>query len=401
MSAKTASASAAPSATASATATAAAPRRTLNFGAGPAVLPRTVLERVQAEMLDYAGTGCSLLELSHRSAEFMGLLARASADLRALMGVPANYRILFMQGGATSQFSAVVYNLAVDLAAPHDYIVTGGWSEKAAQEARRLGANVNTVFSTKATGHDGRIPPRSEWRLSADAAYVYYCDNETVHGVEMPGDFVEQLPAGVPVVCDMSSNFLSRPVDVSKYGVIYGGAQKNVGPAGVTLVIVREDLIGTRTAPGLVVPVMLDYKTCAENDSLYNTPPTFAIYVSGLVFEWLRAQGGVEAISGVNARKARLVYDVIAGHADTYRCTVAGDGVRSRMNVTFRVLAGGAPSAERERAFVAGAEQRGMIQLAGHRSVGGIRASLYNALDEAAAAALAAYMREFAAAPAR
>lgn len=310
---------------------------TLNFGAGPAAIPRAVLAKAQAEMLDYAGTGMSVMELSHRSKEFEGILARAEADLRALMGVPDNYRVLFLQGGATTQFSAVVYNLvgggdrnAQDWrSVPVDYIVTGGWSDKAAKEAKRLGANVNIVVDTKKQGYSS-VPPVAEWKLSEKPAYLYYCANETVHGVEFtnngvagqegpfPGDVVDP---SVPIVCDMSSNILSRPVDVSKFGLIYFGAQKNVGPAGLTIVIVREDLL-ERVHPGLIPPLMLEYKTAAENQSMYNTPPTYAIYVSGLVFADLLAKGGIAAIDKINEEKAKKLYDAIEATNGFYRCVV-------------------------------------------------------------------------------
>lgn len=321
---------------------------TLNFGAGPAMIPRNVLEKAQAELLDYAGSGMSVMELSHRSKEFEAVLNAAEADLRTLMDIPDNYKVLFLQGGATTQFSAVLYNLigagggksAVEKPdgwkdVPVDYIVTGGWSDKAAKEAKRLGAKVNIVVDTKKSNYNG-IPPVAEWKLSGpSAAYVYYCSNETVHGVEFqnngaagqegifPGDHIDP---SVPLVCDMSSNILSRPIDVSRFGVIYFGAQKNVGPSGLTVVIVREDLLKTGH-PNFLPPLMLEWKTAADNQSMYNTPPTFAIYVSGLVFKDLIAKGGIAAVEKVNIEKAKLLYQAIEESNGFYRCVVK-DGVR-------------------------------------------------------------------------
>eukprot|EP00842_Homolaphlyctis_polyrhiza_P000677 jgi/Hompol1/160/HPOL_002137-RA len=375
-----------------------------NFAAGPAVLPAAVMQKVQTELLNFAGTGTSVLEWSHRSPEFMAVVRKAVADMRSLLSIPSNYKVLFMQGGGTMQFSAVVYNLVGDRTKPVDYVVTGVWSEKAAEEAKRLGCNVRIAATTKGSGHRGAVPPVSEWSLSGtDAAYLYYCDNETVHGVEMAADLVDQLPAeirqAVPVVCDMSSNIFSRPVNVSNYGVIFAGAQKNVGPAGVTLVIVREDLLGSRTStlPEFVGPLMLDYKLHADNESLYNTPPMFSIYVAGLVFEWLKsdAVGGVAGITQRNARKAAMLYDTIDANGDVFWCPVAV-ARRSRMNAPFRIVQNGAPSTEYEKQFLSEAEALGFVQLAGHRSVGGIRVSMYNALEEASVVDLVAFMQEFA-----
>jgi phosphoserine aminotransferase len=308
-----------------------------NFGAGPAMIPRAVLEKAQSEFLDYAGTGMNVMELSHRSSTFEKILSEAEADLRQLMGIPKNYKVLFLQGGATTQFSAVVYNL---LGGPNaskplseitvDYIVTGGWSDKAAKEAQRLGAKVNIVLDTKKAGYSS-IPPASEFKITPGAGYLYYCANETVHGVEFsnngapgqtgvfPGDLL--ISADVPLICDMSSNILSRPVDVSRFGLIYFGAQKNVGPSGLTVVIVREDLLA-RSHPGLTTPLMLEYKTAAENQSMYNTPPTYAIYISGLVFKDLLAKGGIEAVDKINEEKAKRLYGVIEASGGFYKCVV-------------------------------------------------------------------------------
>ncbi|KAI9021953.1 phosphoserine aminotransferase [Hyaloraphidium curvatum] len=398
---------------------------TLNFGAGPAMIPRNVLEKAQADLLNYGGTGMSVMELSHRSKEFEAILAAADKDLRTLMDIPDNYKVLFLQGGATTQFSAVLYNFigrkrggaenghAADdwRSIPVDYIVTGGWSDKAAKEAQRLGAKVNIVLDTKKQGYSG-VPPPEQWKLSGpSAAYVYYCSNETVHGVEFqnngaagqegvfPGDVVDP---SVPLVCDMSSNILSRPLDVSRFALIYFGAQKNVGPSGLTVVVVRSDLLDA-THPGLVPPIMLEYKTAADNTSMYNTPPTFAIYVSGLVFKDLIEKGGIAAVDKVNEAKAKKLYGAIEASNGFYRCVVK-EGFRSRMNVPFRIYGSAteaAPSADLESKFLKGALQRNMQQLPGHRSVGGIRASIYNAMPLAGVEALCAYMEEFAKANAK
>ncbi|OZJ06221.1 hypothetical protein BZG36_00812 [Bifiguratus adelaidae] len=377
--------------------------RVLNFGAGPAALPESVLKQAQQELLNFQDTGMSIMELSHRSKVFMKVVNDAKRDLIDLMEIPDNYEVIFMQGGATTGFSAVVYNLLAAKKrtdphgkAPVDYFITGGWSSKAAAEAKRLGANVNVVVDTKkSTGAYTSVPPPEEWtgHLSgSDAAYVYYCDNETVHGVEFP--YIPEVDPSVPLVADMSSNFLSRKVDVSKFGVIYGGAQKNVGPAGVTIVIVRKDLLTDLTSyqdtpsGAFVIPQMLDYKTLVDNNSLYNTPPMFSIYIVGLVLQHLKSLGGLEAIEAMNKRKSDKIYGIIAKSA-LYKCLVQ-EGSRSRMNIVFRL-----DSEEREKAFLKGAEERNMVQLNGHRSVGGIRVSLYNAVTEEAVETLAAYMMDF------
>ncbi|KAJ3217798.1 hypothetical protein HDU67_007215 [Dinochytrium kinnereticum] len=370
-----------------------------NFSAGPGVLPKAVLEEAQRDLLNYAGTQCSLMELSHRSKEFEQCINKAKEDLTTLMKIPPNYKILFMQGGATSQFSAVVYNLlGTDIKKSVDYLVTGVWSEKAAEEARLLGANVNIVADTRPSNHDGNITALNEWNLSEDPAYVYYCENETVHGVQFPGvPFADKVKKSVPVVCDMSSCILSRPTDVSQYGLIFAGAQKNMGPAGVTVVIIRDDLIGTRYCPDLKCPVMFDYKTCSKNNSLYNTPPTWAIYVTGLVFKWLVNDiGGLEEMAKVNDKKSSLVYEAIDCSNGFYKGHVSNPALRSGMNIPFRIMVDGKPSKELETEFLKLAEALGMVQLAGHRSTGGIRASLYNALPVEASLKLVAFMKEFA-----
>ncbi|KAJ3103239.1 hypothetical protein HDU97_010303 [Phlyctochytrium planicorne] len=371
-----------------------------NFSAGPGVLPASVLEEAQKDILNYAGTNCSLMELSHRSKEFEACINQAKADLTALLNIPSNYQILFMQGGATSQFSAVVYNLlGNDIKKPVDYIVTGAWSQKAAEEAKLLGANVNIVVDTTSTKHDGQVSATEAWNFSENASYVYYCENETVHGVQFPGvhSFSDNVQKDIPIICDMSSCILSRPTDVSKYAVIFAGAQKNMGPAGVTVVIIRDDLIGTRYCPDIKCPIMFDFKTCAKNNSLYNTPPTWSIYVTGLVFKWLlKDVGGLEAMAVINEKKAKLLYDCIDSSKGFYVGHVQNKGLRSGMNIPFRIVKDGAPSKELETKFLKEAEAKGMVQLAGHRSTGGIRASLYNALPLEASQALVSFMQAFA-----
>ncbi|KAI8070699.1 phosphoserine aminotransferase [Gongronella butleri] len=372
----------------------------LNFGAGPAKIPQAVLQRAQAELLNFDNSGMSVMELSHRSKTFGKVLAHTKAAIQQLMDVPDNYEILFMQGGATTQFAALFYNLVAAKRKQQpegdvyvDYIVSGAWSSKAAQEADRLATanpdvKVNRVTdSKKMFGKYGNVAEASQWQFSdaSKTAYVYYCDNETVHGVEFAT--VPEVDARVPLVADVSSNFMSRPIDVSKFGVIYGGAQKNLGPAGVSIVIVRKDLL-TDIAVGPVRPLMLDFKTMADNDSMYNTPPTFGIYMVGLVLDWLQEQGGLAGIGAANQQKADKLYKAIED-SKLYSCPVA-PAYRSRMNVVFRL-----PSEDLEKAFLAGAEQRNMVQLKGHRSVGGIRASIYNSLPENEVDLLIAYMNEF------
>ncbi|KAI7820306.1 pyridoxal phosphate-dependent transferase [Gamsiella multidivaricata] len=421
-----------------------------NFGAGPAMIPRPVLERAQAEFLDYENSGLSLMELSHRSSTYENLNNKAQDQLRELLSIPSNYKIVFMQGGGHTQFAAAVYNLLgwrhhQNKKAnkgpenwreiPVDYIISGAWSAKAAEEAKRLGANVRVVCDAKkALGGYTGIPDESTWKTSDPQgefrtqdrdtsntpAYLYYCDNETVNGVEFPFVPSKHDPS-VPLVCDMSSNILSRPVDVSKFGVIYAGAQKNIGPAGVSVVIVREDLLQTsELADGVApVPLMLDYKTMVKNNSLYNTPPMFAIYISSLVFDWLldpqaqRVQDGqyfskelkgIEAAAARNERKAAKLYKALED-SRLYRIVVKDVAARSKMNVPFRISKApkSDPNAVPDKAedekieadFVAQAEARGLLQLAGHRSVGGIRASIYNAMTEEGVDVLIAFLKEF------
>ncbi len=352
-----------------------------NFSAGPAVLPKAVLRRAQAEMLDWHGSGMSVMEMSHRGPEFIGIAARAEADLRELLAIPANYKVLFLQGGASLQFSMVPLNLLRKKRSV-DYLNTGIWSKKAIDEAKRY-ADVNVVASG-ADRNFSYVPDFSSWQCDKDAAYLHITPNETIGGVEF--DWLPET-GDVPLVADMSSDILSKRIDVSKYGLIYAGAQKNIGPAGLTLVIVREDLLGT-PAPG--TPTLLDYKTHADHDSMYNTPPTYGIYIAGLVFEWLKQNGGIDQMARVNAEKAQLLYGAIDQSSGFYHCPVALQN-RSRMNVPFTLK-----DAALDGAFLKGAEARGLLQLKGHKLAGGMRASIYNAMPIEGVAALVDYMREFA-----
>jgi phosphoserine aminotransferase len=353
--------------------------RVYNFSAGPAMLPEAVLAQARDEMLDWRGSGMCVAEMSHRGKEFMSIAAEAEADLRELLAIPANYKVLFLQGGASLQFAMIPMNLLRG-AEGADYINTGSWSKKAIAEARRYG-NVNVAASTESTKFT-RAPAQDELNLSADAAYVHYTPNETIEGVEFP--YVPET-GGKPLVADMSSTILSRPIDVSKFGLIYAGAQKNIGPAGLTIVIVREDLIGQ---PIQGTPTMLDYKTHSDNESMYNTPPTYAWYLAGLVFKWLKDMGGLSAMAEVNARKARKLYDVI--DASSFYANPVAPTDRSWMNVPFTLA-----NAELDEVFLKEAKAAGLTTLKGHRSVGGMRASIYNAMPEAGVDALVAFMQEF------
>ena len=356
--------------------------RPFNFSAGPATLPLAVLQQAAAETTDWRGSGLSVMEMSHRSPEFGAILQKTRTDLRELLAVPENYRILFIQGGAVAQNAIVPMNLLGrhDKPAIIDFIHTGYWSGRSIDEARKYG-QVHVAASGQTDGFTS-IPPRDGWRLSKDAAYVQICSNETIHGVEFQHDpDIENAP----LVADMSSNILSRVIDVSKYGVIFAGAQKNLGIAGLTLVIVREDLIG-RAMPAC--PSAFDWQNVAAAESMFNTPPTFAIYMAGLVFDWLRRQGGVAAIERQNIDKARLLY----GHLDStdfYRTPVAPD-CRSRMNVPFLLH-----DDRLTDTFLTGAQARGLLQLRGHRVLGGLRASIYNAMPIEGVQALVDYLREF------
>jgi phosphoserine aminotransferase len=355
--------------------------RVFNFSAGPAVLPVSVLEQAQSEMLKYQGAGMSVMEMSHRSKAFESIIQTAEADLRRLLNIPDNFKVMFLQGGASLQFAMVPMNL-LPKGKSADYILTGSWGQGAIKEAKKLGA-VREAATTADTNFN-RLPKSEEVKLDPGAAYVHFTSNETIFGVE----FEEEPSVGdVPLVCDMSSNFISKPVDVSKYGLIYAGAQKNAGPAGATIVIVREDLL-ERVPEGL--PAMLDYKNLAKNGSMYNTPPCFAIYICGLVFKWLLDDvGGLEKIHAINKEKAKVLYDAIDSSDGYYRGHAEKD-CRSLMNVTFRL-----PSEELENKFVKEATAAGLDGLKGHRSVGGLRASIYNAFPKAGVERLVDFMNEF------
>ncbi len=356
--------------------------RPFNFSAGPAAIPDEVLQQAAAEMLDWHGSGIGVMEMSHRGAQFGEIFAQAESDLRELLDVPADYAVLFMQGGALAQNALVPLNLSQGAAA--DYLLTGSWSRKSRQEAARY-CDVQVVADNAEA--PGTIPPRAGWRLRDDARYLHYCVNETIDGVEF-----EQPPAGVPVplVADASSMILSRRFDVAAHGCVYAGAQKNIGPAGLTLVIVRRDLLG-HALPAC--PTVFDYGVAAANGSMINTPPTWAIYIAGLVFQWIKRQRegahvGLDAIAARNAAKAALLYGCI--DASALYVNRVDPACRSRMNVPFQ-LRDEALNAE----FLAGAQQRGLLQLKGHKSVGGMRASIYNAMPLAGVQALVAYMHEF------
>ena len=354
--------------------------RKYNFCAGPAALPEVVLEQARAELSDWQGRGLSVMEMSHRSNEFVEIAAQAERDFRELLNISDDYAVLFLQGGASAQFSAVPLNLIGEAGGVADYVNTGQWSIKAIKEAKRY-AQVNVVATAEASKFS-TIPAFETWQLSDKAAYLHYTPNETIGGVE----FFWTPQVNVPLVADMSSTILSRPIDVSEFGVIYAGAQKNIGPAGLTIVIVRKDLLG-KALP--ICPAMLDYKTAADNDSMYNTPPTFAWYLAGLVFQWLKRLGGLAAMEKINRRKAEKLYAYIDG-SGFYRNPVEPQS-RSTMNIPF-VL----PDESLNKNFLAGADEAGLLNLAGHRSVGGMRASIYNAVPEAAIDVLINYMRHFA-----
>ena len=356
--------------------------RVYNFSAGPAALPEPVLRQAAEEMLDWQGSGMSVMEMSHRGREFMSIHAEAIALLRELLAVPSNYKVLFMQGGAIAENAIVPMNLLRGHTGA-DYIDTGEWSKRSIEEAGKY-CEVNVAASSRDSGYT-TIPPRSEWKLDPNAAYVHICANETIGGVEY--HFTPDV-GDVPLVADVSSNILSRPLDVSTYGLIYGGAQKNIGPAGLTIVIVRDDLLG-RSLP--VTPSAFDYGQQAAADSMLNTPPTYAIYIAGLVFKWIKAQGGLAAMEAHNRAKAALLYGYLDSQ-DFYSAPVARD-CRSLMNVPFRLR-----DATLDGKFLEGAQARGLVQLKGHRVVGGMRASIYNAMPLEGVQALVAYMKEFAAA---
>jgi phosphoserine aminotransferase len=351
--------------------------RIYNFSAGPAMLPAEVLARAGDEMLDWRGSGMGVMEMSHRGKEFMGIAAEAEKDLRELLAIPANYKVLFLQGGATLQFAQIPMNLLAGKTKA-DYVVTGEWSKRAVKEAKSY-----CDAAVVATSEDKNFTyAPKQWKVRPDAAYVHYCSNETIGGVEF-----HTVPStgAVPLVADASSHFLSRPLDVSKFGLIYAGAQKNAGPAGLTFVIVRDDLIG-KASKG--TPSVMDYKAQADADSMLNTPASYSMYVAGLVFKWIKQQGGLAAMEQKNIQKAKLLYDVLDASQFFHNPVAVED--RSRMNVPFTLTD---PALDGE--FLKGAEKRGMVQLKGHRSVGGMRASIYNAMPIEGVRELVSYMKEF------
>jgi phosphoserine aminotransferase len=356
--------------------------RPFNFSAGPAVMPEEVLAQAAREMLDWQGTGMSVMEMSHRGKAFMSICEQAEADLRELLAVPESHHILFMQGGGLAENAIVPLNLSRGGAV--DVVVTGSWSQKSLKEAKRY-ADARAAASNEADGHT-TIPAPATWQLRTDARYVHICTNETIHGVEfgtLPD--LKALGCDAPLVIDFSSHVASRPVDWSRVGLAFGGAQKNLGPAGLTLVVVRDDLLGHALD---ICPSAFNYRTVADNRSMYNTPPTYSIYMAGLTFQWLKRQGGVAAMEQRNIAKAKLLYDCI----DTSQLYVnkVDPAVRSRMNIPFFLR-----DESRNEAFLAGAQARGLLQLKGHKSVGGMRASLYNAMPLEGVQALVAYLREF------
>ncbi len=354
-------------------------KRAFNFCAGPAALPEAVLQRAQAELLDWNGKGLSVMEMSHRSDDYVAIAEKAEQDLRDLLAIPSNYKVLFLQGGASQQFAEIALNLLPEDGTA-DYIDTGIWSKKSIEEARRYG-NVNVAASAKPYDYFA-IPGQNEWQLTKDAAYVHYASNETIGGLQF--DWIPET-GDVPLVVDMSSDILSRNLDVSKFGLIYAGAQKNIGPSGLVVVIVREDLLGRARSS---TPTMLNYKVAADNGSMYNTPATFSWYLSGLVFEWLKEQGGVAAMEQRNRAKKELLYGAIDA-SGLYSNPIAINA-RSWMNVPFRLA-----DERLDKPFLAGADARGLLNLKGHRSVGGMRASIYNAVGLDGVQALVAYMAEF------
>jgi phosphoserine aminotransferase len=350
--------------------------RIYNFSAGPAMLPAEVLARAGDEMLDWRGTGMSVMEMSHRGKEFMGIAAEAEQDLRELLAIPAGYKVLFLQGGATLQFAQIPMNLLAGKGKA-DYVVTGEWSKRAVKEAKSY---CDAAVAATSEDRNFTYAPK-KWNVRKDAAYVHYCSNETIGGVEY-----HSIPSvDIPLVADASSHFLSRPLDVSKFGLIYAGAQKNAGPAGLTFVIVRDDLIG-KAAKG--TPSVMDYKGQADADSMLNTPASYSMYVAGLVFKWIKQQGGLTAMEQKNIQKSKLLYDYLDASGFFHNPVAPED--RSRMNVPF-TLKDAALDAE----FLKGAEKRGMVQLKGHRSVGGMRASIYNAMPIEGVRELVSYMKEF------
>jgi phosphoserine aminotransferase len=356
--------------------------RPFNFSAGPAAMPQEVLTEAAAEMLDWHGSGMSVMEMSHRGKEFGAIYEQAQVDLRELLAIPSNFHILFMQGGGLAENAIVPLNLSRGGVA--DFVVTGSWSEKSEKEARKY-AQAHIAASNEADGHLS-LPDPASWQLSADARYVHVCTNETIHGVEVHAlPDLKALGSNAPLVIDFSSHVASRPVDWSKVGLAFGGAQKNLGPAGLTLVVVRDDLLG-HALP--ICPSAFNYKTVADNQSMYNTPPTYSIYIAGLVFKWLKKQGGMAAMEQRNIAKAELLYGAI-DHSQLYQNKVALN-CRSRMNVPFFLR-----DESLNEAFLTGAREHGLLQLKGHKSVGGMRASIYNAMPLEGVQALVNYMHTF------
>lgn len=353
--------------------------RLFNFCAGPAALPEAVLQQAQAELLDWQGKGLSVMEMSHRSEEFTSVAETAEQDLRDLLNIPSNYRVLFLQGGASQQFAQIPLNFMPEDGSA-DYIDTGIWSAKAIEEAARFG-HANVAASAKAYDYFA-IPGQNDWQLSDAASYVHYTPNETIGGLEF--GWIPEV-GDKPLIADMSSTILSRPLDVSRFGMIYAGAQKNIGPSGLVVVIVREDLLGKARAS---CPTMLDYAVAAQNGSMYNTPPTFGWYLAGLIFKWLKEQGGLEAMERINKAKQQTLYRAI-DNSELYSNPI-NPADRSWMNVPFRLA-----DDRLDKLFLAGAEERGLLNLKGHRSVGGMRASIYNAVSQQAVDALVAYMADF------
>ena len=354
-------------------------KQVFNFSAGPAPIPREVLEQAREELLDFDGLGASVMEISHRSKEFIRVAEESEQDLRELMNIPANYKVLFLQGGARGQFAAVPLNLKGSKESA-DYVNSGYWAQSAIKEAQRY-LNINIIADGKLSGFR-QMPSQEQWHFSSDAAYVHYTPNETIGGLEFP--FIPET-GDVPLVADMSSNILSRPIDVSKFGVIYAGAQKNIGPAGLTVAIVRDDLLEHRSS---ACPAVWDYATQADKDSMYNTPPTFAWYLAGLVFKWLKRQGGLAEMDKINERKARKLYGQIES-TGFYRNNIDPCWC-SRMNVPFTLA-----DPELDSVFLAEAEKEGFMFLKGHRAAGGMRASIYNAVPETHVDALVGFMQEF------
>lgn len=358
--------------------------RVINFSAGPSKVPTEVLEKAKEELLNYNKEGVSVMELSHRSATFSKIVQEAEQDVRDLLNVPSNYKVIFMHGGGTAQFAAIPLNLCSEESTV-DYFITGGWSAKAAKEAEKY-CKVNKVLP-KSDKYIG-IPDPSTWKLSPNASYIYYCANETIHGVEFHS--IPEVSSGIPLVCDMSSNIFTKPVDISKYGIIFAGAQKNIGIAGVTLVIIRDDLIGKART---VCPSVLDYKINADNKSLYNTPATFSLYLCQLVLKWIKEKGNVEAMEKNSIKKSKLIYDAIKESKGFYHSHVE-EAARSRMTIPFRV---GGPNGndDLEKAFLEAAQKRGMIGLKGHRSIGGIRAGIFNAMSVEETQQFVSFLKEF------